>query len=77
MQVNVSVLEKRNFIESDLFETFKESVKIDKTENQKYLWFTISSRGDNIVNINVMKNNSIWIIRKIFTCLVSLNLNKY
>ena len=64
MQVNVKMQEKRKFIDSDLVETFKGLVKIDKTENQKYLWFTISSGGDNIVNINVMKNKSNWIIRK-------------
>ena len=64
--------------ESDLVETFKGLVSIDQTDNQKkYLGFTISSKGDNMVNINVMKNKSIWIIRKIFTRLESLNLRKY
>jgi hypothetical protein len=63
--------------ESDLVETFKGLVSIDKTDNQKYLGFTISSKGDNMVNINVIKNKSIWIIRKIFTQLESLNLKKY
>jgi hypothetical protein len=58
--------------DSDLVETFKGLVNIGKTDNQKYLGFTISSRGDNMVNINVMKNKSIWIIRKIFTLLESL-----
>ena len=53
--------------ESDLVETFKGLMSIDKTDNQKYLGFTISSKGDNMVNINVIKNKSIWIIRKIFT----------
>ena len=62
--------------DSDLVETFKGLVKISKTENQKYLWFTISSGGDNIVNINVMKKKSNWIIRKIFTCLERLDLKK-
>ena len=60
-----------------MVETFKGLVSIDKTDNQKYLGFTISSKGDNMVNINVMKNKSIWIIRKIFTRLDSLNLKKY
>ena len=63
--------------ESDLVETFKGLVSIDKTDNQKYLGFTISSKGDNMVNINEMKNKSIWIIRKIFTRLESLNLKKH
>ena len=63
--------------DSDLVETFKGLVNIGKTENHKYLGFTISSRGDNMVNISVMKNKSIWIIRKIFTRLESLNLKKY
>ena len=42
--------------DSDLVETFKGLVNIGKTENHKYLGFTISSRGDNMVNISVMKN---------------------
>ena len=37
----------------------------------------ISSKGDNMVNIKEMKNKSIWVIRKIFTKLDSLNLKKY
>ena len=63
--------------ESELVETFRGLVSIDKTDNKKYLGFTISRKGDNMVNINEMKNKSIWIIRKIFTRLESLNLKKY
>ena len=51
--------------ESDLVETFQGQVPIGKTDNQKYLGFTISCKGDNMVNISEVKNKSIWIIRKI------------
>ena len=37
----------------------------------------ISSKGDNMRNINEMKNKSVWIINKIFNRLNSLNLKKY
>ena len=37
----------------------------------------ISSKDNNMVNINAMKKKSVWIIRKIFTKLDSLNLRKY
>ena len=76
---NWKVKHKDNEItgESDLIETFEGLVTIDKTANQKYLGFTISCKGDNMVNISAMKNKSIWINRKIFSRLSSLNLQKY
>ena len=59
--------------ESDLVETFQGQVPIGKTDNQKYLGFTISYKGDNMVNISEMKNKSIWIIRKYsLDCQVSI-----
>ena len=63
--------------DSDIQETYSGQVPIDKTDKQKYLGFMISSKGDNMVNIKEMKNKSIWVIRKIFTKLDSLNLKKY
>ena len=44
---------------------------------QKYLGFILSSSGDNMVNIRLIRNKSIGTIRTIFTKLNSLNLKKY
>ena len=63
--------------DTDLIETYEGRVEIEKTDNQKYLGFVLSCKGDNMVNINAMKKKSIWIIRKIFTKLDSLHLKKY
>ena len=63
--------------EYDLVETYDGTVAIDKTDQQKYLGFMLSSKGDNMKNINEMKNKSVWIINKIFNRLNSLNLKKY
>ena len=63
--------------DSDLIETYEGRVEIKNTDNQKYLGFVLSCKGDNMVNINAMKKKSIWIIRKIFTKLDSLHLKKY
>jgi hypothetical protein len=62
---------------SDLVESYEGKVAIDETEEQKYLGFIISSKGDNLKNITAMKNKSVWIIRKIFNRLQSLSLKKY
>ena len=74
---NWKVKHKDNEItgESDLIETFEGLVTIDKTA--KYLGFTISCKGDNMVNISAMKKKSIWKTGKIFSRLSSLNLQKY
>ena len=61
----------------EMVETYEGLEIIKKTEKQKYLGFVLSSRGDNMVNINEMKIKSIWLIRKIFTKLNDLNLKKY
>ena len=50
---------------------------LEKKEKQKYLGFILSSRGDNMANIDEMKSKSVWIIRNIFTKLNGLNLKKY
>jgi hypothetical protein len=63
--------------DNDLVETYDGKVAIEKTEKQKYLGFVISNKGDNMKNINEMKNKSVWIIKNIFNRLHSLNLKKY
>ena len=62
---------------SDLVETYKGLVQIEKTGTYKYLGFMISSRGDNLVNINEMKSKSIWIIRKMMNRLNGQSLKQY
>ena len=62
---------------NELVETYEGLEVIKKTDKQKYLGFILSSRGDNMANINEMKNKSIWIKRKIFSKLRDLNLQKY
>ena len=74
---NVKHVENIETGDSDLIETYEGGVEIEKTDNQKYLGFVLSCKGDNMVNINAMKKKSIWIIRKIFTKLDSLHLKKY
>ena len=63
--------------EEVLQEVYEGPVTIDRTDQQKYLGFVLSSKGDNMVNINQMKNKSKGIIRRIFSKLNSLNLQKY
>ena len=63
--------------EDVLIEEFDGQVKIEKTEEQRYLGFVLSSKGNNMVNIEDMKKKSKGIIRKIFNKLDSLNLRKY
>ena len=61
----------------DLVEIYKGPIPIEKTEQQKYLGFVLSSSGNNLVNINAMKTKSIGVIRSILNKLNSLNLQKY
>ena len=67
----------KNTNETNLIETYNGQVKIEHADTHKYLGFVLSSKGDNLVNINAMKRKSIWIIRKIFLRLESLHLQKY
>ena len=60
-----------------LKEKYNGLTKIEKTDKHTYLGFVISSSGDNMANIEQMKNKSIGVIRKIFNKLNSLNLQKY
>ena len=61
----------------ELVENYEGQVPIEKTEEQKYLGFVLSSKGNNMVNINHMKMKSKGIIRTMFSKLNSLNLQKY
>jgi hypothetical protein len=62
---------------NELVETYEGMEYIQETEKQKYLGFILSSSGDNMANINEMKNKSIWIKKKIFSKLNDLNLRQY
>ena len=61
----------------ELIENFRGLVKIEKTEKQTYLGFVISSKGDNMENINQLKKKSIGVIRKLMNKLDSLHLQTY
>ena len=50
---------------------------IGQTDEQTYLGFVISSKGDNLANIRQVKMKSIGAIRKIVNKLNSLNLQTY
>ena len=63
--------------DTTLVETYAGQVEIGKCSDQKYLGFTLSNLGDNMVNIRALRNKSIGTIRKIFTKLKSLHLKKY
>ena len=61
----------------ELIESYVGQVPIGKTEKQKYLGFVISGTGNNLDNINAMKQKSIGVIRKIINKLDCLNLMNY
>ena len=61
----------------DITEHFNGQTPIQKTEQQKYLGFVLSSTGDNMVNIHEIRKKSIGIIRKIINKLNSLKLRNY
>ena len=69
---DVSHTESGNIIEKYVGQN-----SIDKTENQKYLGFIISNKGDNMANISAVKKKSIGLIRKVLNRLNSLKLRKY
>ena len=73
----VQHIENKETGDTDLVETYAGQVEIGKCQEQKYLGFILSSSGDNMVNILSIRNKSIGTIRKIFTKLNSLNLQKY
>ena len=63
--------------DTDLVETYSGQIEMGKCKEQKYLGFILSSSGDNMVNIRAIRNKSIGVIRKIFTKLNNLKLQKY
>ena len=52
-------------------------IPIGETEEQKYLGFILSSKGDNMAKINAIKKKSIGVIRTIMNKLDSLKLRQY
>ena len=58
-------------------ENYEGQVLIEQTDEHKYLGFMLSSKGDNMANINYMKRKSHGITRSIFAKLNSLNLKQY
>lgn len=69
--------ENRATGDTDLVEKYEGQVEIASCDEQKYLGFVISNKSDNMANIRAIKNRSFGIIKKIFSKLNSLNLNKY
>jgi hypothetical protein len=63
--------------DTELVETYTGKVEIGQVDEQKYLGFIISNSGNNMANIRGVRNKSIGSIRKIFTKLNGLNLQKY
>ena len=63
--------------EPKLSEWYDGKIEIDQVPKQKYLGFVISNQGNNMANIQELKNKSIGIIRKIMEKLNSLKLKKY
>ena len=61
----------------ELVDSYEGVISIDKTDEQKYLGFVLSNKGNNMVNINHMKEKSKGIIRRIFSKLESLHLKHY
>ena len=61
----------------ELIETHAGQTPIGNTQEQKYLGFVLSGRGDNMANIKAIRNKSIGIIRKIMNKLNCLNLLNY
>jgi hypothetical protein len=63
--------------ECDLVDEYIGEIPIGETEEQKYLGFILSSKGDNMANINAIKKKSIGVIRTIMNKLDSLKLRQY
>ena len=63
--------------EDTLVDIYEGQVPIEKSDEQKYLGFVLSSKGNNMVNISHVKKKSKGTIRRIFDKLNSLNLGQY
>ena len=69
MKVDKWEIEHKDDIKSGkelFFENYVGKVPIEKTDEQKYLGFVLSSKGSNLANMNYMRNKSYGIIRTIF-----------
>jgi hypothetical protein len=73
----VEHVENKTTGDTELVEHYAGQVEIEKCTEQKFLGFIISASGDNMANIRSLKNKSIGTIKKIFSKLNSLNLQKY
>ena len=76
---NLEAKYEENSLTGDLslIEKYSGLTKVEQTDKQMYLGFVISSIGDNMANIEQVRNKSIGVIRKIFNRLNSLNLQQY
>ena len=63
--------------EDTILDIYEGQVPIAKTDEQKYLGTVLSTKGNNMVNINHVKKKSKGTIRRIFDKLNSLKLGKY
>ena len=61
----------------EMVERYEGEVMMEQTNEYKYLGFIISSKGDNMININAMKRKSIGIMKSIIFKLDSMNLRQY
>ena len=76
-QWTVEHVEDKNTGDTELVEQYAGQVEIGSCTEQRYLGFTISCIGDNMANIRTVRNKSIGVIRKIFSKLNKLKLQKY
>ena len=63
--------------EDKLVEIFYGQTEIEMTDKQKYLAFFLSSKGDNMVNVEEKQKKSVWVSNKICNRLYNLNLKQY
>ena len=64
-------------VTEEIVDTYEGQISVDKTDEQKYLGFVLSNKGNNMANINSLKKKSKGIIRRIFGKLESLTLKQY
>ena len=70
-------VENKNTGEYEMVERYAGEEPVGKTSEYKYLGFIISSKGDNMANINAIKKKSVGIIRTLLHKLDDMNLKKY
>ena len=76
-ELKIHVNEEHRDNDENINEIYDGVVVMDNTEQQKYLGFILSNKGDNMKNISEMRKRSVWIINNIFNKIKSLNLRKY